>query len=125
MFKSLTRPEIKEPDITMRSAALRAEMLKVVAKDLFNRQIRLSDNLTRLYSVAWGQCSDSMQTKLMSMPDFAEKHDECNAAWLLWSIREIKMCFDSKKGRVLSLCEARYRFETIRQHATEANMEFF
>ena len=125
LFKTLTRPEMEEPDINVRSLALRAEMLKVIAKDLFDRQIRLSDNLSHLYSVAWGQCSDSMQTKLMSMPDFAEKHDECDTAWLLRAIREIKMCFDSNKSRVLSLCEARYRFETIRQHATEANMEFF
>ena len=109
----------------MRSVSLRAKMIKVVAKDLFHRQVRLSDNLTHLYSVARGQCSDSMQTKLMSMTEFAARHDDCDTAWLLRSIREIKMCFDSNKSRVLSLCEARYRLETIRQHANEANMEFF
>ena len=58
-------------------------MIKVVAKDLFNRQVQLSDNLTCLYSVIWRQCSDSMQTKLISVTEFATKHDECDAAWLL------------------------------------------
>ena len=98
LFKMLTRPDIKEPDITVRSVRLREEMIKVVAKDLFDRQVWLSDNLTYLYSVIWGQCSDSMQTKLMSVTEFKTKHDECDAAWLLRAIRQVKMCFDSNKS---------------------------
>ena len=66
-----------------------------------------------------------MQTKVMSVTDFTEKHDLCDAAWLLRAIRQIKMWFDSNKNRVLSLCKARYRLETIRQQQAEANMEFF
>ena len=49
LFKTLTRPDIEEPDITVRSITLRAEMIKVFAKDLFDRQVRLSDNLTHIY----------------------------------------------------------------------------
>ena len=100
-------------------------MIKVIAKDLFDRHAGLGDNLPHLYPVIWGQYSDSMQTKLMLVADFATKNGKCDDSWLLRLIRQIEMCFDSNKSHVLSLCEARYRLETSRQQQSENNMEIF
>ena len=125
LVKNLVTPEIEEPTIDVQNPALRTEMIKIVAKDYYERKNLLKDNLTHIYTVVWGQCSEAMQTKIMGIDGYEKHHEASDPAWLLQSIRQIKMRFDSNKSRALSLCEARLQLEAIRQGQKENSMEFF
>ena len=125
LVKSLTIPEIEEPTVDVKNPALRAEMIKIAAKDYYERKNLLKDNLTHIYTVVWGQCSEAMQTKIMGIDGYEKHHEASDSALLLQSIRQIKVRFDSNKSRALSLCEARLQLEAIRQSTRENSMEFF
>ena len=125
LVKNLATPEIEEPTVDVKNPALCAEMIKIVSKDYYKRKNLLKDKLTHIYTIVWGQCSKAMQTKIMGIDVYKKHHEASDPAWLLQSIRQIKMRFDSNKSRALLLCEARLQLEAIRKGTKENSMEFF
>ena len=77
------------------------------------RKLRLS--LKSLYSVIWGQCSNSMVIKLTSIEDQKKwkKDDDCGN--LLQAIKQIVMKFEHKKHPVVSLLQQLRNFYSYRQ----------
>jgi len=77
------------------------------------RKLRLS--LKSLYSVIWGQCSNSMVIKLTSLDDQKKWKKEGDCGSLLQAIKQIVMKFEHKKHPVVSLLQQLRNFYSYRQ----------
>jgi hypothetical protein len=55
-------------------------------KSYTRRSEELTSNLTNLYAVIWGQCSEAMRNKLRALADFPTKNKANDCIWLLGEI---------------------------------------
>jgi hypothetical protein len=76
----------------------------------------LDENVKSLYHLVWGQCSDSMQSKIKSTDDYDEIKRELNGIRLLISIKDASYDYQSSKYRMQSVFEAQYRLLTFHQN---------
>ena len=108
LYKSLEQPKIVKPSAAGldldNDAADKIEWAETY-KGYISRRRELEDNLQRVYTVAWGQCSEPMKSKLMSLEKFPECNSTCDCVWLLRSIRAITYKFDEQRDICLFLCE--------------------
>jgi len=84
-------------------------------KEFVKRTRELRSNLATVYAVAWGQCSETMRTKIKSMEGYEAQREADNCTWLLQNIRAVTLQFDAKRNIFLSLLDARCSFLTCRQ----------
>jgi hypothetical protein len=64
----------------------------------------------------WGQCSDSMQQKIESLPTFDQMDTDNDGIALLVAIQNTSYNYQSQKYRIESINEALYRLMTLRQN---------
>jgi hypothetical protein len=74
--------------------------------DWFSRTKLIKQHLKTLYSVAWGQCSEAMKTKLQTHDDFPANDLLADCAWLLKEIKAITFHFEGQRYIFLSLDDA-------------------
>jgi len=75
----------------------------------------LADNLKALCAVTWGQCSEAMRAKIMTIDDCETQNNDSNVSWLLKEIRGIACSFENQRHLFLALDKARTDFQTFRQ----------
>ena len=109
LYKSLEQPKVDKPSAAGQdlenNPAGKIEWAETY-KGYVNLRHKLEDNLRKVYAVAWGQCSEPMKAKLMSLEKFSEKDLQCDCVWSLTSIRAIMYKFDEQRDVCISLCEA-------------------
>jgi Reverse transcriptase (RNA-dependent DNA polymerase) len=120
-FKDLNVPVIPPvadlpPDVT---SAFAKRTWENEADDWFSRTKLVKQHLKTLYSVAWGQCSEAMKTKLQTHDDFTSKDLLADCAWLLKEIKAITFQFEGQRYLFLSLDDAHSDLCAYRQGATE------
>jgi hypothetical protein len=96
--ETMTAPTLTEPpDIT--DAATKRELLiwETSLKSYSRRSEELKSNLTKLYAVIWGQCSEAMRNKLRALDEFTEENKNNNCIWLLNEIKGVTHQFDTKR----------------------------
>ena len=76
----------------------------------------LEDNVKSLYSLVWGQCSESMQQKVESLATFEAIETASNGIALLAAIKNTSYDYQSQKYRIESITDALYRLMTLRQN---------
>ena len=85
-------------------------IFKEQIKQYVNRCSTLKGNLAAIWSVAIGQCTETMKAKLVSIKKYDDKHRESDCNWLLKSILSITLQFDNKRYGYLAVMEAHQRF---------------
>jgi len=100
-----------EPVPTRVQEALFTESIKEYMK----RTQALRSNLPAVFAVAWGQCSDKMQTKIKAHNEYNQRSTSSDCCWLLQTIKAITHEFDERINGFLSLLNARTSFLTCRQ----------
>jgi hypothetical protein len=81
-------------------------------------------NLTTLYAVIWGQCSNAMRNKLRALDDFVSENQKNNCIWLLKEIKGVTHKFDTKRHVVMSLLDARVAFYNCHQTQNQTNADY-
>ena len=84
-------------------------------KQYVNRCSALKGNLAAIWSVAIGQCTDTMKAKLESLKDFETKHADSDCHWLLKSILSITLQFDQRRYGHLAIMDAYQKFLSCKQ----------
>ena len=116
------RGEADEDDDAMQD--FEDALFRELIKDYVNRVRALEDNKRKIYGLAWGQCSESMRSKVKSLDDFEERDRECNCVWLLRSIRAIMYKFEGQRDICLELLDAYSALEYCRQQPREATTAY-
>ena len=75
-------------------------------KTYIKRTDLMESNLRSIYAIVWGQCSQMMQSKLVSLDDYSTKSNECDCIWLLKEIQGITHRFEGTRNVFTSLDDA-------------------
>ena len=95
-------------------------MLQEECKRVIARRNILKENLHKLWSVIWGQCSQSMQERLVGTPGYAEAKESDNAPTLLQYIKGVAFDFESQQHPVDAIDTAIVKFFSAQQGTTES-----
>ena len=125
-FASLFTAEPSAPEITKPKAPPkegRNEIDNLIFKEQISKQYvnccsALKGNLAAIWSVAIGQCTETMKAKLLSIKEYDKKHKESNCHWLLKSILSITLQFDKRRNGYLAIMDAYQNFLNCKQTTT-------
>jgi hypothetical protein len=110
-FPELLMPEEPDDNVTLGKTRYWEKKLDAFVK----RKELLADNMGRLYSLVWGQCTEMMKQKVEAMDEYAEHAKEKDGIELLKMVRSLCFSYQSQKHVAHSLVESLYRFATLRQ----------
>ena len=114
--ETMVQPTIDLPTAVDKNAT---EMEKMISaeevKDYVRRGRTLKGNLSTVYAVIWGQCSEAMRDRVKSMRDHTKKAEANDCLWLLKQVKSITLKFDEKRDVFISLLDARTRLMNCRQ----------
>ena len=110
LCKSFKITEVAEPkDLT--EAEKKSETKKLIWKTKVQTYVRRTEiqekNCQSIFSVIWGQCSVAMRNKLESLPQYEERSEENDCAWLLIEIKGITLNFEGTRYVFLSIDDAK------------------
>jgi hypothetical protein len=80
----------------------------------------MKDNMYKLYSIVWGQCTSSLQEELQGLEDFELKDFDFDVKWLLQSIQLTSAGIDKCTININeSVFAAVHKFYTFKQQESE------
>ena len=85
------------------------------------RESQLEDNLSKAYSLVWGQCTNALQSVIKGLDNYDEKSDDYDVIWLLTSLKKITSGVDIKANVRVTLFEAIQTLFSMRQGQFESN----
>ena len=85
------------------------------------RESQLEDNISKAYSLVWGQCTNALQSVVKGLDNYDEKSDDYNVIWLLTSLKKITSGVDVKANVRITLISAIQTFFSMRQGQFESN----
>ena len=83
-----------------------------------------ANNKEALFAILWGQCSDSMQTRLKTIDDFKSINEERKCLSLLTEIQGITYKFETQRYPCEALFDVFLSFYQQRQHRHQSNSEY-
>jgi Zinc knuckle len=123
--ENMTAPKIEEPPDLPATPTKRQEVIWEASLKSYSRRVEeLRSNLTTLYAVIWGQCSEAMRTKIRALDNYNVESHANNCTWLLNEIKGVTHQFDTKRNIFLSLLDARIAYYTCKQLAHQTNAEY-
>jgi hypothetical protein len=125
MVKTMEDKEFTEPKDPKDDAT--KTQLKIWEKSVENyvkRTDTYEDNKSTLYSVLWGQCSDTMKTKIRSITVYDTMSEHSDSLTLLKEIKGISYRFESKDNLYMSMDDAKALFYTNKQAHDESNADY-
>jgi len=75
-------------------------------KKFLDRQDKMEENMTKLYYLIWGQCTEALQAALKGIDDFQVKESAFDTKWLL---DIIKLLSSGIKQSMVSIFESAHR----------------
>ena len=86
---------------------------------------RYVENKDKLYSVIWGQCSDSIQSSLQSKHTFSRIDESRDCLELLKEIKGIMYNFESQQYPVVSMHQVLQKYFNTKQGKFESLTEYY
>ena len=83
--------------------AIEQDIYKEQIKMYVSRRERYMENKDKLYSVIWGQCSDTIQSKLQGKSTFNHIDESRDCIMLLKEIKGIMYNFESQQYPAMSI----------------------
>ena len=93
-------------------------------KEYVKRNTALTANVSAMFSVIWGQCSDNMKAEIKALSGYADAADRDDCFWLLANIQAITLQFDDAKHAVLALVDAHTSFFNCKQQPGQSVDDF-
>jgi hypothetical protein len=81
------------------------------------REMKLNDNMDKLYGIITGQCSHSLMSILENDSEFAERDENCDVLWLMSKLKEIT-------SDLANLHDALVAFVKTEQYSNESDNEY-
>jgi Zinc knuckle len=123
--EEMVAPNITEPADLPATPTKRQEVIWEAGLKSYSRRLEeMRSNLTTLYAVIWGQCSEAMRTKIRALADFPTGNRNNNCVWLLHEIKGVTHQFDTKRSIFLSLLDARIAYYTCSQAHNQSDAEY-
>jgi hypothetical protein len=123
--ETMSAPDIVEPTDLPATSTKKQELIWESALKSHSRRVdELRSNLTTIYAVIWGQCSEAMRTKIRALTDFSVENRANNCVWLLGEIKGVTHQFDTKRNIFLSLLDARIAYFTCKQLQQQTDAEY-
>jgi hypothetical protein len=127
LIKNLTAIVIPQPaDLPLVPAPTATQQkiweLKITA--YVKKEAKIEDNVRKLYSLIWGQCTDVMKSKLETLPSFQTISDNQDALELLKEIKGFTFKFDNEKYLAQSLVEATDKLHRLYQGKDMTNSQY-
>ena len=119
-----TQP-ISTTTTTRSQDAIDQDIYKEQIKMYVSRKERYVENKDKLYSVIWGQCSDSIQSKLQSKPTFHNIDESRDCLRLLKEIKGIMFNYESQQYPIISMHMAALKYFTTKQGKFEGLTEYY
>ena len=85
------------------------------------RESQLEDNISKAYSLVWGQCTNALQSVVKGLDNYDEKSDDYNVIWLLTSLKKVTSGVDVKANDRVTLLDAIQTLFSMRQVKFELN----
>ena len=132
--KDFAIPSISKPQKTVLSEEDKKNDEEVAFVDaLYKEQIRRyatcldkqAANQRTLYSVMWGQCSATLQSKVQGVPSYQTMHSTCDLSTLLKEIRNMSYELDSSKNGYLVSYAAVSKVFSMRQSEDSSCASYF
>ena len=92
--------------------------------DYVKRRNVLKENVQKLYSITWGQCSKAMRAKLGGIKDFKNIEDAKDCAPLLRKVKGVSYEYDGHRNPYLALDDAKTKFYSYLQKNDSNTMHF-
>jgi hypothetical protein len=115
VFETLEDPPDDAPIATKKRWELQLKRLN-------DQEDKLEENIAKLYSLVWGQCSDGLRAKIESLKEFAEIRDYMEGIELLKLIKTLAFKFEPQIYTPLAVDNAIHKFVSAKQgkHMTAA-----
>ena len=131
VYRDLEAPEIpllpgESPKNADRKETALGKLLWNEEVKLYTKRVeKLKDNMSAIYAVVWGQCSEPMHAKLQSKDQLDIKDKERDCIWLQQVIKSIMYMFEGQAYIFDAMCSARKTLELYRQSDGQTLSDFY
>ena len=84
-------------------------------KEYVKQTSRLEENIKRLWALVWGQCSDTLQTRIQALDMYEDMHTASDGLQLLIAIKDLMFNIQEQKYVPLSIHLAKRQFFLLLQ----------
>ena len=104
-IETLTLPTIPMPiaPVADPMSVLLAAIFSEQVKEYVKQTSRLQENIKRLWALVWGQCSDTIRTRLQALEAYDHMHTASNGLQLLIAIKDLMFNIQEQKYIPLSI----------------------
>ena len=116
-IETLTLPTIPLPTAPAADPMppLLAAIFRKQVKDYVKQTSRLQENIKCLWVLVWGQCSDTIWTRLQALDTYVNMHTASDGLWLLVAIKDLMYNVQDQKYVPLSIHLAKRQFFLLSQ----------
>ena len=116
-IKTLTLPTIPLPTAPVADPMppLLAAIFSEQVKEYVKQNSRLQENIKRLWALVWGQCSDTIRTRLQALDTYEDIHTASDGLRLLVAIKDLMYNVQEQKYVPLSIHLAKRQFLLLSQ----------
>ena len=90
-------------------------------KRYITRETHLEENISKVYSIVWRQCTSALQAVIKGVDGYGEKAAIHDLVWLLKEIKKVVSGVDAKSNPHETLLEALLTLFNMRQQPNETN----
>ena len=128
ILRNLKDENIPEPeDISDEDAKskLKQRVWEKSVDKYVDRVGKLTQNVATMYSVAWGQCSKQMQSRVQASKEFKKNHEISNCLWLLKEIKGITFQFEVSRNIFVAIDVAKENVYAYRQKSHQSLADYY
>ena len=120
-IETLAIPKMKLPsDLLANASAAHKRHWEKRIDEISKKEMILEENMKTLFSIIWGQVSDTLKHRIQALDDFKRMNSEGDSLALLAALRNQAFNFQSQKDQAQALHEAVRRFYLISQGKTDS-----
>ena len=120
-IENLAIPKMKLPsDLPANASAAQKRHWEKRIDEISKKELILEENMKTLYSIIWGQVSDTLKHRIQALNDYKRMNSEGDSLALLAALRDQAFNFQSQKDQAQALHEAVRRFYLISQGRTDS-----
>ena len=114
--ENMAKPAIPEPEDPPEGASRTQERIWEKKVDEYvKRSSYMDENVKKVFSLVWGQCTEALRAKLQGIDDFKAMWDSGDGLALLKAIKTICFRFESQKNIAHAIHDAKRRFYMLSQ----------
>jgi len=120
-IEMLAIPKMELPsDLPANASAAQKRHWEKRINEISKKELILEENMKTLFSIIWGQVSDTLKHRIQALDNFKRMNSEGDSLALLAGLRDQAFNFQSQKDQAQALHEAVRRFYLISQGKTDS-----